>query len=598
MGKGEQTLDPLTMSVIANRVDAVVREMGNTLLRSGRSTVIASVRDFSCTVVTADNRLLTATDGIPVHILGSHLQTQSMCDLHDDLTEGDAFLHNDPYLGNTHAADHTILVPVFVDGEHLFTACASSHQADIGNSVPSTYHATARDVYEEGALIFPCVRVQRNYETIDDIVRMCRVRIRAPERWHGDFLATLGAARIGERGLKALCRKYGAATIGAFVEQWLDYSERRIEQAIRKLPRARVAASGFHDPVPPLLPEGIPINVGMDIDPDRGIIDVDLTDNIDNVPFGLNLSEACVRNHALIGILNCLEVERGMPRNAGSFRRVRIRLREGSVVGKPTFPHSCSLATTNIGERLINVVQSAFATLGDGHGLAHGGTGMSAVISGTDFRHGGRPFINQASLNVTGGPAGPETDGWVTYGIPGGAGMVYRESIELIEVTHPILIERQRLRPGSGGAGRRCGSPSAEVVYGPRRDPITLVIASDSQVHPAAGVRGGEPGQPASHERVRADGEAERKPALTQFDLAPGEKARFLNAGGGGYGAPLEREPERVLGDVLRGWETVERARETYRVVLTGSAEEETLAVDEAATRALRAPRARATKLS
>ena len=162
-------------------------------------------------------------------------------------------------------------------------------------------------------------------------------------------------------------------------------------------------------------------------------------------------------------------------------------------------------------------------------------------------------------------------------------------------MTHPILIERQRLRPGSGGAGRRCGSPSAEVVYGPRRDLITLVIASDSQVHPAAGVRGGEPGQPASHERVRADGKAERKPALTQFDLAPGERARFLNAGGGGYGDPREREPERVLGDVLRGWETVARARETYRGVLTGSAEEETLAVDEAATRALRA---RATKLS
>ena len=135
MGEQDRMLDSLTLSVIANRVDAIVREMSNTLLRSGRSTVIASVRDFSCTVVTADNRLLTATDGIPVHVLGSHIQTRSMCDLHDDLAEGDAFLHNDPYLGNTHAADHTILIPVFVDGEHLFTTCAKSHQADIGNSV-------------------------------------------------------------------------------------------------------------------------------------------------------------------------------------------------------------------------------------------------------------------------------------------------------------------------------------------------------------------------------------------------------------------------------------------------------------------------------
>ena len=591
MSEQDRTLDPLTVSVVANRVDAIVREMSNTLLRSSRSTVIASVRDFSCTIVTPDNRLLSATDGIPAHVFGSDIQTRSMCDLHDDLAEGDAFLHNDPYLGNTHAADLTILIPVFVGGEHVFTTCTKAHQADIGNSVPSTYHASAKDVYEEGALIFPCVRVQRDFEMIDYIIRMCRARIRVPGQWHGDFLATLGSARIGERRLKELCAKYGVATIKAFIEQWLDYSERRMEQAIRKLPKAHLVASGMHDPVPPLLPDGIPVNVAIDIDPDQGNIDVDLRDNIDNVPCGLNQSEACVRNNTLIGILNGLEPEPGIPRNAGSFRRIRIHIREGCAIGKPKFPHSCSMATSNIGERLANIIQAAFATLGDGRGLAHGATGMSAVVSGPDYRHGGKPFINQLALNVIGGPAGPRADGWVTFGIPGGAGMVYRESVELIEVTHPILVECQRLQPGSGGAGRRHGAPSAEVIYGPRRDPITLVIACDNQVYPALGVRGGSAGQAASHYRIRANGEAERMPSITQFDLAFGEKARFLNATGGGYGDPLMREPERVLDDVLRQWETLARAHETYGVVLTGSAEDETLAVDEAATRALRAER-------
>ena len=435
------------------------------------------------------------------------------------------------------------------------------------------------------------MRVQRDFEMIDDIIRMCRARIRAPDRWYGDFLATVGAARIGERGLKELCAKYGVATIKAFIEQWLDYSERRIVETIRKLPKAHVRASGTHDPVPPLLPDGIPINVVIDIDPAAGYIDVDLRDNIDNIPLGLNLSGACARNHALIATLNCLTLEPGIPRNAGAFRRIRIHLRERCAVGKPTFPHSCSLATTNIGERLINIIQSAFATLGDGHGLAQGGTGMSAVVSGPEFRHGGRPFINQVALNVTGGPAGPRADGWVTFGIPGGAGMVYRESIELIELTHPILVDCQRLQPGSGGAGRRCGSPSAEIIYGPRHDTITLVIASDSQVYPAQGVRGGEDGRAVSHYRVRANGAAEKMPTITQFDLAFGEKARFLNAGGSGYGDPLMREPERVLNDVLRNWETIERARETYGVVLIGDAEDETLTVDDDAKCALRKAR-------
>ena len=177
-----QQIDSVLISILANRMDGIVREMTNTLQRAARSAVIAVSRDFSCALCTADNQLLSAAEGLPVHIFGSHLQTQAMCDLHDNLAEGDAFLHNDSYLGNTHSADLTVLVPVFIDGEHMFTACAKAHQADIGNSIPSTYHAMARDVYEEGAIIFPCVRVQSNYEMNNDIIRMCRRRIRVPEQ--------------------------------------------------------------------------------------------------------------------------------------------------------------------------------------------------------------------------------------------------------------------------------------------------------------------------------------------------------------------------------------------------------------------------------
>src|SRR3984957_20248639 len=237
--KGTETaaLDPVTLAVMANRIDGIVREMSNTLQRAGRSAVINSGRDFSCAITTADNQLFSSAEGLPVHIFGSHLQSRSMTDLHKDLAEGDAFLHNDPYLGNTHPADHTILVPVYFEGEHLFTACAKAHQADIGNSIPTTYFAAARDVYEEGALVFPCVRIQRNYVMNDDIVRMCRSRIRVPEQWYGDFLAAIGAARIAERRLKSFCAKYGTAAVKHFTQAWLDYSEERMVQAIRKMPK-------------------------------------------------------------------------------------------------------------------------------------------------------------------------------------------------------------------------------------------------------------------------------------------------------------------------------------------------------------------------
>lgn len=151
--------DPVKLSVLANAFDGIVREMTSGLLRSARSSVINTARDFSCAVLTADNQLLAAAEGVPVHVFGAGPLGEDMVELHKDIREGDAFLHNDPYMGNSHAADHVILVPIFIQGRHLFTAVTKAHQADCGNSLPTTFFATARDVYEEGALIFPCVRI-------------------------------------------------------------------------------------------------------------------------------------------------------------------------------------------------------------------------------------------------------------------------------------------------------------------------------------------------------------------------------------------------------------------------------------------------------
>ncbi len=582
--------DPILTAVMANRLDGVVREMSNTLLRAARSAVIAVARDISCAIVTGDNQLLAAAEGLPVHILGSHLQTTSMTELHPDLAEGDAFLHNDPYLGNTHPADQTILVPVFFEGEHMFTVCAKAHQADIGNSIPSTYHLAAKDVYQEGALIFPCIRVQRNYETIDDIIRMCRTRIRVPEQWHGDFLAALGSARTGERRLKEFCAKYGKQTIIEFINTWLDYSEQRIIHSIRKLPKARLVNEGTHDPFEPVLPNGIPIKVILEVDPDEAMIDVDLRDNVDCVDCGLNQSEACSLNNVVTGVFNSLESD--IPHNSGSFRRLRIHLRDGCVVGRPTFPHSCSVATTNVGCRLVNITQGAFAKLGDGYGLAEGGSGNPAslaVVSGRDFRRNGEPYINQLIICANGGPAGPQADGWVTYTQPVAAGLIYRDSIEIDEMKLPMEFKSLRLLAGTGGAGRFRGAPASEIIYGPKKDPMTVVLVCDAQHNPPKGVRGGRDGIVAETYRINSDGTQTKLPNIVEVEVEPGEWIRGVENSGGGYGSPLERDPQRVLHDVLENWETVDRARDAYGVVLTGSAEAENLAVDIAATENLRA---------
>ena len=206
----DNTIDGVKLALISNRLEGISRKMGNTLMRTGRSGVLNIARDFSCCILTGSNELVAVAESLPIHVLsGPDIMAQYMKKFHPILKKGDAFLHNSPYHGCSHPADHTILVPVIDDeGIHRYTVAAKAHQADIGNSIPTTYHGTARDVYEEGALIFPATKVQENYQTNMDIVRMCRMRIRVPEQWWGDFLAMIGAARIGEREILELGKAY------------------------------------------------------------------------------------------------------------------------------------------------------------------------------------------------------------------------------------------------------------------------------------------------------------------------------------------------------------------------------------------------------
>ncbi|MCX7056371.1 MAG: hydantoinase B/oxoprolinase family protein, partial [Proteobacteria bacterium] len=328
------THDGAQLAVLQARLESIVRKMTNTLFRTARSGVINAGRDFSCCIVTADHELLVTAESLPIHVMvGPDLMSKVMTDLNGELRRGDAFLNNSPYHGNSHAGDHTLLVPVIDEqGVHRFTVVAKAHVADCGNSVPATLFATATDVYHEGALIFPSVQVQRDYSDIADIVRMCMMRIRAPNQWYGDHLALVGAARVGERELLALGQEVGWSRLAQHSREWFDYSEQRMRAAISRVPTGIVRAVNSHDPMTGL-EDGVPVAVSVDVDSSAGHISVDLRENRDCVPCGINLTESTATTAAMVGVFNGLGP--GIPANAGSFRRIRVFLRENCVTGIP-----------------------------------------------------------------------------------------------------------------------------------------------------------------------------------------------------------------------------------------------------------------------
>jgi N-methylhydantoinase B len=579
-------MDGVQLAVISNRLNAVVRSMMNTIFRSGRSGVLNSAHDFSCGILTRSHELVLCAESLPIHMMsGPDLISEAIVESHPVLNRGDAFLHNSPYRGNSHAADHSMFVPVVDDeGRHRFSVIAKAHQADCGNSQPTTYMASAADVYEEGALLFDAFKVQSDYRDNEDLIRMCQLRIRVPEQWWGDYLALLGAVRVGERRMLELGHELGWEQLERFVAEWFDYSEAAMANVIRTLPSGRVRARSRHDPVP-AMPEGIEVRADIEVRSEEGMIEVNLRDNVDCMPNGLNLTEATARTAAMVGIFNSIGA--AVPPNAGSFRRIRIELRENCAVGIPLHPHSCSSATTDLADRLANAVQRGLSELGDGLGLAECGTvipASAAVVSGRDPRAERRLFVNQIFLAVTAGTGTPWTDAWLTIFHVGGAGMMRRDSVEVAELAHPILVEQLRLLVDTEGAGRFRGAPSAYVEYGPVGTSLTAAYGCDGTEFPALGARGGLDGAPARHYRRDRDGKLSDLPSYGLVTLEDGERIIAFTPGGGGYGPPWERESERVRRDVVEGWITRERARSVYRVALTDDLE-----VDLEGTKRLRA---------
>jgi len=581
-----EAIDSLDLAIFAKRMEGIARKMQNTLLRSARSGVINTGRDFSCCVLTADSELVSVAESLPIHVMvGPDLMAESMKAFHPQLSAGDAYLHNSPYHGCSHAADLSVLVPVMDEtGRHRFTVMAKAHQADIGNSIPTTYHAAARDVYEEGALIFAATKVQTDYRDIDDIVRLCEMRIRSPEQWRGDYLASLGSARVGERELIALAGELGWDRLEVMIQAWFDYSEKLMGRAIGRLPAGKATGQTTHDPFPGTPPEGIVINATIDVRPQEGTITLDLTDNIDCLPNGLNLSEACARTAAMVGTFNSLGLS--VPTNSGSFRRLDIRLRENCVVGIPVHPTSCSVATQNVADRLTNAVHLAFALLADGYGMAEVGgvqTAAQAVISGHDKAHDNRPFVDQLILGDTLGAGGPKADGWLAMITTGTAGMSFFDSVEVDEIRHPILVRQRRLIADSEGPGRYRGAPASLVEFEPRGSELEVLYQSDGTVHPAQGARGGGPGGPARNFVTRSGGAVEDADGWATLTLAEGDAVTGISPGGGGYGPPFERDPGLVRDDVAEGYVSAGRALKDYGVAINEKGD-----VDSAATASAR----------
>lgn len=271
----------------------------------------------------------------------------------------------------------------------------------------------------------------------------------------------------------------------------------------------------------------------------------------------------------MVGIFN--SIDHSVPKNAGSFRRIVVHLRENCITGIPIHPTSCSAATTNIADRVANAVQSAMAGLGDGYGLAECGGVIPAgggVVSGVN-PVSGKSFVNQVIIGVSGGAGAPNADAWQLIGHVGNAGKMFIDSIELDELRQPLYVHQRRFLKDTEGAGTYVGASSLYAEFGPvGTAALNVAYGCDGVTNAAKGVRGGLSGARANQGVRAVDGKTDLLPAWGQVLLNAGERVFSSSCGGGGYGSPYLRDAQKVVCEVHEGWISPERAQSVYGVVL------------------------------
>jgi N-methylhydantoinase B len=555
-------IDPVTAGVVRSAMETVCFEMATYVSRTATTPILNQSNERNATILDSHGRLVALSVGIPQFMLTSTLPVRFALELFgEDIHEGDVFVANDPYHGGGHLPDYNVFAPVFVDGRLICIASIQCHHGDTGGSSPGGYNVTATEIWAEGVR-WPAVRL------LD----------RGAERT--DVLYAMAAAQIGARRLTEIAIRYGAQTVEAAMDFAVDYAEERFRAEVASWPDGTYVADTYvdHDP---LGHKDVHLHCEVTISGDHLTVDFTGTDERDEIQAWSTYGNT--RGYVIAQLASL--VDAAIPKNEGFFNNVELIVPSGCVLN-PRPPKPVSAGSHHPGTEVGEVVAVALAqAIPDKCVPQTYKLGIPIIVAGVDkdgqrfIDHGGEVY--GAWVNAVRG-----LDGW---GAKNAAfGNLYKAPAELHEPSYPHLLWDRDFQTDTGGPGRwrgGCGSRYEKETLVPARVHTYLVGVR----YPMPGVAGGRPGAPnkltlrvGSGEEVVVEDTAEWVPHEA------GERIVYEFGGGGGWGDPLDRDPQAVLDDVLDEYVSVEGARRDYGVVLTGSLAELTLAVDDDATKELR----------
>lgn len=549
--------DPITFAVVKNAMDAIVDEVAYTVIRTARSEIVKDVMDYSAAICDAKGEMVAQAKTIAQH-LGAIPEAMAAVKARwgNDLAPGDAVVMNDPYSGGMHLPDIFMFYPVFVEGEILAWTVVICHHTDMGGRVPGSNAADSTEIYQEGIRI-PPLKLYRAGEMDDTLSAMIALNVRVPEIVLGDLRAQYAACQVGARELNGLVKRYGAAGLRAHLASLLDYAERMARAEIATWP---VGTYRFTDHIDSdgLSEDPVPLSVAITVVGD-GTLKVDWTGSSPQVRAAINSTLSFTKSNSFLSVRCALRGD--IPNNAGVFRCIEVTAPEGSVLN-PISPAPVA-ARALTGYRVMDTMFGALAQIVPDIIPAAGEGGNTVVCLGG--RHpDNRPFIIVDMISGCWGGR-PDQDGIEAITNP--SQNLSNTPVEVLERQHPVRIEEYALVPDSGGAGRFRGGMGLARSYRLLAEEAVLQLRADRLRFAPYGLNGGQPGGVAGN--WLGEGNArEAIPGKVTMRMRRGQLLTHHQAGGGGHGDPLSRDPAAVMQDVWNGKVTPAMARARYGVAI------------------------------
>ena len=568
------------LELIRESLVAVVNEMRANVIHSSYSSIIYEGHDFSCALVAGDGRLIAqGVDDNPIHNFAvPYSTTEVVRAFGDDIHEGDIFLHNDPYTGGTHLNDVLMLYPVFHDGRLAMFAATRCHWGDVGGMTPGSLSGRVQEVYQEGLRIVPtriCERGRMNdawLTLLFDNMRITRER-------RGDFNTMLGTSRKAAEHIGRLFTRFGGGALLDSIEDLIARAEKVMRGRIAGIPDGTYHAEGYLDS------DGrsaTPLRGRLALTVDGDAIVADFTGSSPQCKGPTNVGPAMAFNAVASIVKSFLDPD--TPVNHGSFNPIAIVNLPGSFLNA-TLPAPCG-GMAECRALMCGLVVSALGQalpekrVGDLKGGAN-----HVYVSGPQRDRDDIFLFYEYPAAGTGGTS--RTDGnHAVRAFPEGDFNAV-QSAEVVEAQCPLRIESHGLREGSCGDGEFRGGLGLRRDVRILGDAASLSVLGDKNIIPPFGVAGGVGGAGNRFTVIRDGKTVEPSPVpgkVGDFALERGDVVRMETSGGGGYGDPLARAPERVQDDVALGYLGRAQARERYGVVIGAGGD-----VDATATRSQRA---------